>query len=201
MHHLVSAFLLAENISHGLLLRKAPVLQYLWYLAQIGIAMSPLSNNKLFLDYNRNPLPDFLGRGLHVSLSTDDPLMFHFTKEPLIEEYAIAAQLWKLSPSDTCELARNSVLMSGYTHDVKKHWLGLGYTQEGPAGNEVSRTNVPGIRVAYRYENLINELRNILKNYLPLENGILLLKNPKPKELLRSQEKKQKDKEPRTAAK
>ena len=32
---------------------KAPVLQYLFYLAQIGIAMSPLSNNSLFLEYSR----------------------------------------------------------------------------------------------------------------------------------------------------
>jgi AMP deaminase len=30
-----------------------PVLQYLYYLCQIGIAMSPLSNNSLFLNYNR----------------------------------------------------------------------------------------------------------------------------------------------------
>ena len=59
---------------------QVPALQYLYYLAQIGIAMSPLSNNSLFLNYQRNPLPDFLARGLVVSLSTDDPLMFHFTK-------------------------------------------------------------------------------------------------------------------------
>ena len=59
---------------------QVPALQYLYYLAQIGIAMSPLSNNSLFLNYQRNPLPDFLARGLMVSLSTDDPLMFHFTK-------------------------------------------------------------------------------------------------------------------------
>jgi len=56
------------------------VLQYLYYLAQIGIAMSPLSNNSLFLNYHRNPLPEYLARGLSVSLSTDDPLQFHFTK-------------------------------------------------------------------------------------------------------------------------
>jgi adenosine deaminase len=56
------------------------VLQYLYYLAQIGIAMSPLSNNSLFLNYHRNPLPEYLARGLIVSLSTDDPLQFHFTK-------------------------------------------------------------------------------------------------------------------------
>lgn len=59
---------------------QAPVLQYLYYLAQIGIAMSPLSNNSLFLSYHRNPLPEYLSRGLVVSLSTDDPLQFHFTK-------------------------------------------------------------------------------------------------------------------------
>lgn len=88
-----------------------------------------------------------------MSLSTDDPLQFHFTKvashiipsdmiflfyscyvlsevcnmfdlvyvvvqEPLMEEYSIAAQVWKLSSCDMCELARNSVLMSGFSHQV-----------------------------------------------------------------------------------
>jgi AMP deaminase len=96
-----------------------PVLQYLYYLSQIGIAMSPLSNNSLFLNYNRNPLPEYLARGLVISLSTDDPLQFHFTKEPLMEEYSIAAQVWKLSACDMCELSRNSVLMSGFPHKVK----------------------------------------------------------------------------------
>merc|ERR1712154_138053 len=61
--------MMAESIAHGLLLRKVPVLQYLYYLCQIGIAMSPLSNNSLFLNYNRSPLPDYLSRGLNISLS------------------------------------------------------------------------------------------------------------------------------------
>ena len=63
----------------------------------MGIAMSPLSNNSLFLDYNRSPLPDYLQRGLNISISTDDPLQFHFTKEPLMEEYSIAAQVLSCS--------------------------------------------------------------------------------------------------------
>ncbi|KAL1130523.1 hypothetical protein AAG570_011769 [Ranatra chinensis] len=163
VQHVVCGFMMAENISHGLLLRKVPVLQYLYYLAQIGIAMSPLSNNSLFLNYHRNPLPEFLARGLVVSLSTDDPLQFHFTKEPLMEEYSIAAQVWKLSPCDMCELARNSVLMSGFPHEMKQHWLGPNYTKEGIAGNDIVRTNVPDIRVAYRTETLIDELSNIFK--------------------------------------
>ena len=45
--------------------------------------MSPLSNNKLFIEYSRNPFYEYFLRGLNVSLSTDDPLILHFTKEPL----------------------------------------------------------------------------------------------------------------------
>ncbi|XP_052720962.1 AMP deaminase 2-like isoform X3 [Crassostrea angulata] len=161
--HLVAGFMLAENISHGLVLRKVPVLQYLYYLAHIGIAMSPLSNNSLFLNYHRNPLPEYFARGLNISLSTDDPLQFHFTKEALMEEYSIAAQVWKLSTCDMCEIARNSVLQSGFEHEVKRHWLGPNYTKEGVAGNDVSRTNVPDIRVAYRYETLVEELKCICR--------------------------------------
>jgi len=35
-----------------------------------------------------------------------------------MEEYSIAAQVWKLSSCDMSELARNSVLMSGFPHKV-----------------------------------------------------------------------------------
>lgn len=157
-HHLVTAFMLAENISHGLLLRKMPAIQYLYYLSQIGVAMSPLSNNSLFLNYHRNPLPEFLKRGLLVSLSTDDPLQFHFTKEPLMEEFSIAAQVWKLSSTDTCELTRNSVLMSGFEHKLKQHWLGPSYLVGGHKGNDIKKTNVPDIRASYRHETLVDEL-------------------------------------------
>lgn len=59
---------------------QSPVLQYLYYLAQVPIAMSPLSNNSLFLEYSKNPLREFLQKGLCVSLSTDDPMQFHYTK-------------------------------------------------------------------------------------------------------------------------
>lgn len=61
-------------------LPQSPVLQYLYYLAQVPIAMSPLSNNSLFLEYSKNPLREFLHKGLCVSLSTDDPMQFHYTK-------------------------------------------------------------------------------------------------------------------------
>ncbi|XP_037538504.1 AMP deaminase 3b [Nematolebias whitei] len=156
--HLVSAFLIADNISHGLNLKKSPVLQYLFYLAQIPIAMSPLSNNSLFLQYSKNPMQEFLHKGLCVSLSTDDPMQFHYTKEALMEEYAIAAQLWKLSTCDLCEIARNSVLQSGLSHEEKKRFIGSNYLQDGPQGNDIRKTNVAQIRMAFRHETLCNEL-------------------------------------------
>ncbi|QRV92490.1 AMP deaminase [Ceratobasidium sp. AG-Ba] len=156
--HLAAAFLTAHSISHGILLRKVPALQYLFYLRQIGLAMSPLSNNALFLSYERNPLPEFFKIGLNVSLSTDDPLQFHFTKEPLLEEYSIAAHIYKFGQSGLAELARNSVIQSGFEMEVKRHWIGQKWYLPGAAGNDINKTNVPDKRLAYRYETLMEEL-------------------------------------------
>ncbi|KAJ1982315.1 AMP deaminase [Dimargaris xerosporica] len=159
--HLAAAFLTSQHINHGITLRKVPGLQYLYYLEQIGMAMSPLSNNALFLTMDRNPLMQFFNRGLNISLSTDDPLQFHFTKEPLIEEYSVATQIWKLSSSDMCEMARNSVLQSGFEHRLKAHWLGKSFLQPGPMGNNMQKTNVPNTRVTYRYNTLLEEQRYV----------------------------------------
>ena len=152
--HLAAAVLCCHSISHGITLRKMPCYQYIFYLDQIGIAMSPLSNNALFLTYERNPFPRYFSRGLNVSLSTDDPLQFAFTKEPLIEEYAVAAQIYKLSAVDMCELAENSVLQSGFEHALKQHWLGKDYDLGGVWGNDVAKSNVPDIRKKFRQDAL-----------------------------------------------
>ncbi|CCV00218.1 unnamed protein product [Malassezia sympodialis ATCC 42132] len=156
--HLASAFLTSQSISHGILLRKVPVLQYLYYLKQVPIAMSPISNNALFLAYERNPFPEYFRKGLIVTLSTDDPLQFHLSKEPLLEEYSVATQIYKLSSADMCELARNSVWQSGWENEIKRHWLGRHYFVPGAAGNDISKTNVPDVRLQYRHETLQQEL-------------------------------------------
>ncbi|XP_069760089.1 AMP deaminase 3-like isoform X2 [Narcine bancroftii] len=171
--HLVTAFLTADNISHGLNLKKSPVLQYLYYLCQIPIAMSPLSNNSLFLEYSKNPLREFMHKGLKVSLSTDDPMQFHYTKEALMEEYAIAAQVWKLTTCDLCEIARNSVLQSGLSHQEKQCFLGMNYLKDGPEGNDIRKTNVAQIRMAFRYETLSNELSFLVDAVKTPERGEL----------------------------
>lgn len=48
-----------------------------------------------------------------------------------MEEYSIATQVWKLSSCDMCELARNSVLMSGFSHKVHPRPASAGKSQ-GP---------------------------------------------------------------------
>lgn len=156
--HLAVGFLCCHSISHGILLRKVPLLQYLYYLDQIGIAMSPLSNNALFLTYDKNPCATFFKRGLNVSLSTDDPLQFAFTKEPLIEEYSVAAQIYKFSAVDMCELAKHSVDQSGFELSLKERWLGSNCSIPGTAGNNVAKSNVPDIREAFRHDTLLGEL-------------------------------------------
>lgn len=162
--HIAAAVLCCHSISHGLMLRKVPLLQYIFYLDQIGIAMSPLSNNALFLAYERNPFSKYFKRGLNVSLSTDDPLQFAFTKEPLIEEYSVAAQIYRLSAVDMCELAHHSVIQSGFEHELKQRWLGPDYHLPGVTGNNVAKSNVPNIREKFRHDTLVQELE-MLERY------------------------------------
>lgn len=176
IEHLAATFLLAKSINHGLVLKNTPPLQYLYYLTQIGISMSPLSNNLLFVEYEKNPFPKYFARGLNVAISTDDPLMIHVTKEPLVEEYSVAAQVWKLTPIDMCEIARNSVLQSGFEHKFKAHFLGNNYFLRNMAGNGVSKeydinqTNVPDIRTAFRME-LLNEELNYISYHSQMPVG------------------------------
>ena len=171
--HIAAAVLCCHSISHGLMLRKVPLLQYIFYLDQIGIAMSPLSNNALFLAYERNPFSKYFKRGLNVSLSTDDPLQFAFTKEPLIEEYSVAAQIYRLSAVDMCELAHHSVIQSGFEHELKQRWLGPDYHLPGVTGNSVAKSNVPNIRKKFRHDTLVQELE--MYDWVVSKQGVHLL--------------------------
>lgn len=140
VHHLSSAFLFAHNISHGINLAKEPTLEYLYYLAQIGLSVSPISNKALFIPYTRNPFATLYKRGLRATLTTDDPLMFHMTDSPLLEEYAAARLVWELTLVDLCEIAHHSVHISSLPEKLKER---LGST-------DVAVSNVPPSRWAFR---------------------------------------------------
>ena len=53
-----------------------------------------------------------------------------------MEEYSIAAQVWKLSSVDMCELAKNSVIMSGFDKVCEGWERGLGMRGGGEGGRE-----------------------------------------------------------------
>jgi AMP deaminase len=81
-------------------------------------------------------------------------------KDALVEEYSVATQVWKLSSCDQCEIARNSVLQSGWERRYKLHFLGQDYS-------DIRETNVPKVRLSFRAETLQAELD--LVNRVPKE--------------------------------
>ena len=154
--HLAATYLLCTSINHGIGLDMQVSLQYLYYLDQIGLSISPLSNNFLFTKIADNPFPKFFRRGLNVTLSTDDPLLFHMSDDALLEEYSVARATFDLSMTDLMEIARNSVLQSGFEHSFKQKWLGADYLR-GLTFCDETITHVPLIRAKYRAEHLALE--------------------------------------------
>lgn len=55
--------------------------------------------------------------------------------------------------------SRAAALQSGFEHPFKCHFLGDTYFEAGPDGNNILFTNVPNVRVRFRHESLLSELR------------------------------------------
>jgi len=53
------------------------------------------------------------------------------------------------------------VLFCLVSSQMKQFWLGQNYMKEGVAGNDMSRTNIPDIRIAFRYETYLEELSTL----------------------------------------
>ena len=67
-------------------------------------------------------------------------MMFHMTPSPLLEEYATARAVWRLSMASLCEIARNSVLISSLP-PARKAALAI---------EDQAHTNVPKRRFDFR---------------------------------------------------
>lgn len=148
---------------------------------QVGMSISPLSNNFLFRKIATNPFPKLFKRGLNVTLSTDDPLLFHMSDDALLEgnpivtyisnafrlykffshylilEYSVARASFDLSMTDMSEIARNSVLQSGFEAELKEEWLGKDF-RKGMTHCDEDKTHVPLIRAKFRAEHLALEV-------------------------------------------
>ena len=89
---------LADSVNHGWRLDMEPTLQYLYYLSQVGLGLCPLSNDALFIQMKDSPEGKLHKRGLRVCLGTDDPLQFHNTATPLLEEYTVGGHFFEVRP-------------------------------------------------------------------------------------------------------
>jgi len=171
--HLAATYMLCGSINHGINLDRQVSLQYLYYLDQIGLTISPLSNNFLFRKISNNPFPKLFRRGLNVTLSTDDPLLFHMSDDALLEEYSVARASFDLSMTDVSEIARNSVLQSGFEDELKREWLGENYAR-GVTHCDETKTHVPLIRAKFRAEHLA--LEHMLATLIAAGKGNSVLK-------------------------
>ena len=68
-------------------------------------------------------------------------------------------QVYKLSTADLSEIARNSVLQSGFPKELKRHWVGGSKMFE----NNPYQSNVPDVRIQFRKEALDAELEMVYK--------------------------------------
>lgn len=57
------------------------------------------------------------------------------------------------------------------------YWLGPDYLESGVAGNDIRRTNVPAIRIAYRSEALREELHLISLAYKSRQEVLFIKDN------------------------
>mmetsp|Transcript_33545 Transcript_33545/g.50027 ORF Transcript_33545/g.50027 Transcript_33545/m.50027 type:complete len:130 (+) Transcript_33545:334-723(+) len=76
--------------------------------------------------------------------------------DALLEEYSVARASFDLSMTDMSEIARNSILQSGFEDSWKKKWLGPNYSK-GITHCDETKTHVPLIRAKFRAEHLAME--------------------------------------------
>ena len=79
----------------------------------------------------------------------------------MLEEYTTARTAYDLSMLDMCEIARNSVIQSGFEDARKRKWLGDRYAK-GALGCEPGKCNVTLARASFR-ERLLQAERDMVK--------------------------------------
>ncbi|CAE8636058.1 unnamed protein product [Polarella glacialis] len=112
---IAAAYLIgAASVSKCAALPSHAPLQYLFFLDQVGAAVSLCSQRSLggVRDAGHRAFDKLFRAGLRVALCTEDPSVSHRGDHPLCQEYGLAQSLLGLSEADLVEIARNSVAMS-----------------------------------------------------------------------------------------
>ena len=116
----------ARRLAHGVRAVEDSALVARLAAERVCCDTCPTSNVMLRVvpSITAHPLPSLVAAGVPCTVSADDPLLFHLSTEPLLEEYTLARNTWSLSMVDLCEIARNSVLQSDFAPATKRNWLG-----------------------------------------------------------------------------
>jgi adenosine deaminase len=119
----------AERIGHGIAAIRSTALMNTLAERKIPLEICPTSNlrtdalniqlNSANADLSQHPLPGLFRHGIPVSLSTDDPAMFHTT---LLEEYSAALHMG-LSIDDVLLLNRSAFQHSFQEESARQAFL------------------------------------------------------------------------------
>jgi adenosine deaminase/aminodeoxyfutalosine deaminase len=119
----------AERIGHGIAVMRDPALAEFLAARRVPLEICPTSNlctgalakqtGKSDAALKDHPLAQFIKRGLTITLSTDDPAMFH---TDLLTEYSVAASLG-LSSQQLVQLAEQSLSSSFLPPEDKRRML------------------------------------------------------------------------------
>lgn len=85
-------------------------------------------------------------------------------KDVLMQELCWGTSLLWCNSCQSCQVDKESdskaccFICISFGLQEKQKFLGQNYYKEGPEGNDIRKTNVAQIRMAFRYETLCNEL-------------------------------------------
>ena len=81
---------------------------------------------------------------IHLS-HADYADLFGSARHTFVSLLRLIKQIYKFPQSSLAELARNSVVQSGFEMEVKRHWLGQHWYLPGDAGNEINKVGVASL--------------------------------------------------------
>lgn len=101
----------AERIGHAARANEDPALVDFMQSQQVPLEMCPISNLRtaVYGDIAQHPVGEFIGRGMLVTINTDDPKMFNNT---LVDEYALLIDRFDLTHAQICTLIDNAITAS-----------------------------------------------------------------------------------------
>lgn len=111
----------AERIGHATRAVEDRTLLDYFVNSQLPLECNPISNVRtgVVTSVAAHPVGEYIARGMHVTINTDDPKMFNNT---LVDEYAALMQDFALQPADVCRLIDNAI-DAAFLSDVEKSAL------------------------------------------------------------------------------